>query len=346
MREMIIVTGGAGFIGSAIVWKLNQQGESNILVVDELENSSERKNLRSLRFLDYINKDVFLEKVLKGDFKTGVRALIHMGACSDTTEQDVDYLLLNNYEYTKHLAAYATRCNVRFIYASSAATYGDGSYGYSDKEKDLYKFHPLNMYAYSKHLFDLWAERNGLLKQVAGLKFFNVFGPNEYHKGEMRSMVIKAFEQIKNSRGQACLSLFKSHRPEYEHGEQKRDFLYVKDAARMTLFFLQNPGFLTRRFLSDNDSLTVKTQIPKFLNENLQNLPPLNMLPGASTDRIEKNIYKRNTGGEKPVPLSSALAAVRSTYSMSKGLVTYSSAPAWRPRSISACWPLAVSIMM
>lgn len=239
MRKMIIVTGGAGFIGSAIVWKLNQQGEFNILVVDELGKSSKCKNLRSLRFLDYISKDIFLEKVLKGDFKSGVRALIHMGACSDTTEQDADYLLLNNYEYTKHLAAYATRCNVRFIYASSAATYGDGSYGYSDKEKDLHKFHPLNMYAYSKHFFDLWTERNGLLKQVAGLKFFNVFGPNEYHKGEMRSMVIKAFEQIKK---EGEIRLFKSHRTEYGNGEQKRDFLYIKDAVEMTLFFLQNPG--------------------------------------------------------------------------------------------------------
>ena len=240
---MIIVTGGAGFIGSAIVWKLNQQGESNILVVDELGKSSKWKNLRGLRFLDYINTDVFLENILKGDFKTGIRALIHMGACSDTTEQDLDYLLLNNYEYTKHLAAYAARCNVRFIYASSAATYGDGSYGYSDEEKDLHKFCPLNMYAYSKHLFDLWAEKNGLLKQVAGLKFFNVFGPNEYHKGEMRSMVMKAFEQIKNgSSGQACLSLFKSHKPEYAHGEQKRDFVYIKDAVEMTLFFLDNPN--------------------------------------------------------------------------------------------------------
>ena len=239
MREMIIVTGGAGFIGSAIVWKLNQQGEFNILVVDDSGKTDKWKNLRSLRFLDYINKDTFLEKVLKGDFKSGVRALIHMGACSDTTEQDADYLLLNNYEYTKHLAAYATSCNVRFIYASSAATYGNGSYGYSDKEKDLHKFCPLNMYAYSKHLFDLWAERNGLLKQVAGLKFFNVFGPNEYHKGEMRSMVIKAFEQI---RKEGEIKLFRSYKPEYKDGEQKRDFLYVKDAARMTLFFLQNPG--------------------------------------------------------------------------------------------------------
>jgi len=238
---MIIVTGGAGFLGSAIVWKLNQQGEFNILIVDDLGKTDKWKNLRTLRFLDYVDKNVFLEKVLKGDFKTGIRALIHMGACSDTTEQDVDYLLLNNYEYTKHLAAYASRRNVRFIYASSAATYGDGSYGYSDNEKNLHKFCPLNMYAYSKHLFDLWAERNGLLKQVVGLKFFNVFGPNEYHKGKMRSMVIKSFEQIKNSRGQACLSLYKSHKPEYEHGEQKRDFIYIKDAVEMVLFFLHNP---------------------------------------------------------------------------------------------------------
>ena len=236
---MIIVTGGAGFIGSAIVWKLNQQGESNIIIVDELGNSNKWKNLRGLRFLDYINKDVFLEKILKGNFNTGIRALIHMGACSNTTEQDASYLLLNNYEYTKHLATYAMKYNIRFIYASSAATYGDGSCGYYDEEKSLHKLCPLNMYGYSKHLFDLWAYRQGILGNIVGLKFFNIFGPNEHHKGRMAS-VIPQF--VENGVTEGRIRLFKSSHPEkYDDGEQRRDFLYVKDAARIVCDFWRVP---------------------------------------------------------------------------------------------------------
>ena len=236
---MIIVTGGAGFIGSAIVWKLNQRGESDVLIVDGLGRGDKWKNLRSLRFSDYIEKDAFLEKIIKGDFKEDVSALIHMGGCSSTSERDARYLIKNNYEYTKHLADYADWRDVRFIYASSAATYGDGSQGYSDDESSLERFRPLNMYGYSKHLFDLWAKRNGLLENIVGLKYFNVFGPNEYHKGEMRSVILKAYEQqIKDGRK---MRLFKSYRKEYANGEQMRDFLYVKDAAEMTLFFLEHP---------------------------------------------------------------------------------------------------------
>jgi len=235
---MIIVTGGAGFIGSAIVWKLNQQGESDIIIVDSLGRSDKWKNLCPLRFSDYIEKDIFLEKIIKGDLKENVSALIHMGACSSTTERDARYLITNNYEYTKHLASYSRICNARFIYASSAATYGDGSQGYSDDENSLERLRPLNMYGYSKHLFDLWAKRNGMLKSIVGLKYFNVFGPNEYHKGDMRSVVIKAYEQIQTD---GKIGLFKSYREEYANGEQMRDFLYVKDAAEMTLFFLEHP---------------------------------------------------------------------------------------------------------
>lgn len=234
---MIIVTGGAGFIGSAIVWKLNQRGENDILIVDSLKKSNKWKNLRSLHFCDYIEKDDFLEKIRDGYFRD-VRALIHMGACSDTTERDARYLAKNNYEYTKHLADYIEWNEIRFIYASSAATYGDGSQGYSDDEDSLERFRPLNMYGYSKHLFDLWAKRNGLLNQVVGLKYFNVFGPNEYHKGDMRSVMIKAYEQVQDD---GKIRLFKSYRDEYADGEQMRDFLYVKDAVKMTLFFWDHP---------------------------------------------------------------------------------------------------------
>jgi len=233
---MIIVTGGAGFIGSAIIWGLNQRGENDILVVDSLGKSDKWKNLRSLSFSDYIEKDAFLEKIIDGYFQDEVEALIHMGACSSTTEQDARYLIINNYEYTKHLVEYASRCGARFIYASSAATYGDGSRGYSDDENLIEQLCALNMYGYSKQLIDVWAKKNGMLNNIVGLKYFNVFGPNEYHKGDMRSVVIKSYEQVQND---GKIQLFKSYKEEYKDGEQMRDFLYVKDAVKMTLFFLE-----------------------------------------------------------------------------------------------------------
>jgi ADP-L-glycero-D-manno-heptose 6-epimerase len=180
----------------------------------------------------------FLETVLDGKAPGRIEAILHMGACSDTTERDASYLLKNNYEYTKLLAQWSSREKVRFIYASSAATYGDGAAGFSDDEGKIEVLQPLNMYGYSKQLFDLWARRTGLLKRIVGLKYFNVFGPNEYHKGDMRSFVLKAFEQI-NATGK--VKLFKSYNCGYGDGEYVRDFVYVKDAVAMTLFFLDNP---------------------------------------------------------------------------------------------------------
>lgn len=242
---MIIVTGGAGFIGSAIVWQLNQAGRSDILIVDSLGQSEKWKNLAALDYADYIEKDNFLELVLSDqlhdcfDFgEKGIEAIIHMGACSATTQLDARYLIHNNFEYTKHMAQLALRADARFIYASSAATYGDGQRGFADDEADLSTLRPLNMYGYSKQMFDLWARREGLLKRIVGLKFFNVFGPNEYHKGDMSSLVLKAYHQIKDS-GQ--LGLFKSYRDDYADGEQMRDFVYVKDVVTMALFFLDHP---------------------------------------------------------------------------------------------------------
>jgi len=234
---MIVVTGGAGFIGSTLIAGLNSRGLSDILVVDELACDQKWKNLRNLSFADYVEKDNFLEMVLADKLPSGIDAVLHMGACSDTTETNASYLIKNNYEYTKLLAQWATDANIRFVYASSAATYGDGSAGFKDDEKHIDKLRPLNMYGYSKQLFDLWARRTGLLKKIVGLKYFNVFGPNEYHKADMRSFVLKAFEQI-NATGK--VRLFKSYRPKYKDGEQMRDFLYVKDAVDMTLFFLDN----------------------------------------------------------------------------------------------------------
>jgi len=235
---MIIVTGGAGFIGSAIIWELNKRGRDDILAVDSLGTDNRWMNLRGLRFTDYMEKDAFLHRVQKNMLPDTVSAVIHMGACSDTTEKDAGFLISNNFEYTKALALYSLSKNIRFIYASSAATYGDGLKGYLDDESRLASLAPLNMYGYSKHLFDLWALNQGVLGRMAGLKYFNVFGPNEYHKGDMRSVVIKAFEQIQKS---GVVRLFKSYRDDYDDGEQKRDFLYVKDAVQMTLHFLDNP---------------------------------------------------------------------------------------------------------
>jgi len=235
---MIIVTGGAGFIGSTLITALNKRQITDILVVDELGTDQKWKNLRNLSFADYVEKDDFLEMVIEDKLNSSIDAVFHLGACSDTTETNASYLIKNNYEYSKLLAQWATADNIRFIYASSAATYGDGSAGFSDDQEKIENLRPLNMYGYSKHLFDLWARRTGLLKNIVGLKYFNVFGPNEYHKADMRSFCIKAFEQI-TSTGKVCL--FKSYKPEYADGEQKRDFIYVKDTVDMTLFFYDNP---------------------------------------------------------------------------------------------------------
>ena len=236
---MIVVTGGAGFIGSALIWALNGRGEEDILVVDQLHQTEKWKNLVGLRFADYLDKTVFIERLNRGDFGDGLRAILHMGACSATTEKDADYLMENNTRYTARIAAWREdhpRC--RLIYASSAATYGDGAQGYADDEAMLDGLRPLNMYGYSKHLFDLMARRNGWLKNIVGLKYFNVFGPNEYHKGDMRSVINKAYPQV---RDEGLMRLFKSHRPDYGDGEQLRDFIYVKDAVAMTLYFLERP---------------------------------------------------------------------------------------------------------
>lgn len=231
-----IVTGASGLIGSAAVWALNKAGEQDILAVDHLGTSEKWKNLRALRFTDYMERDTFMEYLLEGDILDGVQGIIHMGACSSTTETDATYLVHNNFEYTKTLAELAAAKGIRFIYASSAATYGDGEQGYKDDASQIEKLRPLNMYGYSKQMFDLWAKKNGLLKEITGVKFTNVYGPNELHKGGMRSMVCRSFEQIRDN---GCVNLFKSYHPDYADGEQKRDFLYVKDAVDMVLFLLE-----------------------------------------------------------------------------------------------------------
>lgn len=236
---MIVLTGGAGFIGSAFLSKLNAEGVRDVLVVDDLGCTAKWQNLLGKSFREYIHKDTFIEALEAGRYSNAIKAIVHLGACSSTTETNVDYLMRNNTDFTRRLALYATTGEVRFIYASSAATYGNGSYGYDDDANLLLGLRPLNAYGFSKHVFDLWAKDAGLLKRIVGLKFFNVYGPNEYYKGEMSSVAWKAFGKIRET---GKFSLFKSHRPEFLDGEQKRDFVYVKDCCDVMWWLLNTPA--------------------------------------------------------------------------------------------------------
>ena len=204
-----------------------------IVIADFLGTDQKWRNLLGLRIADYLEADDLFPRLSSGQLGP-FDLVLHMGACSSTTETNGPYLIRNNYEFTRDLALWSFSTGARFVYASSAATYGDGTAGMEDRSDLDYldTLRPLNLYGYSKHLFDLYAARNGLLDKCAGLKFFNVFGPNEQHKGAMRSLVIKAYEQVRDT---GTIKLFRSYRDEYADGEQKRDFIYVRDAAAMTL---------------------------------------------------------------------------------------------------------------
>ncbi|OGJ86632.1 MAG: ADP-glyceromanno-heptose 6-epimerase [Candidatus Raymondbacteria bacterium RifOxyA12_full_50_37] len=235
---MIIITGGAGFIGSAFVWRLNKEAYTDIMVVDEKDAEGIKTNLANRRFNEYVEKGEFLNMALSGKMPGHIDAIIHMGACSSTTMQNAGYLKANNFEYTKALAHYCIEKKIPFIYASSAATYGDGGFGYSDEDANTRRLNPLNLYGHSKQDFDLWALDTGAVNTMTGLKYFNVFGPNEYHKGDMRSIIAKSYDYLIANRK---MRLFKSYKPEYKDGEQKRDFIYIKDAVEATYFFLEHP---------------------------------------------------------------------------------------------------------
>ena len=233
----ILVTGGAGFIGSNLVYELNQRGESQILIVDNLTNAAKFKNLVGLKAADYIDKVEFLEKVQAGKFNSAnIRAIFHQGACSDTMEYNGKYMLQNNFEYSKQLLHFALNKKVQFIYASSASTYGNGVNGFVEKPECE---HALNVYAFSKLFFDRYVQQlQGVNnRQIVGLKYFNVYGPQENHKGRMASVAYQFYNQLKAG---DTLKLFEGV-DGYANGEQRRDFIYVKDVAKVNLFFLDNP---------------------------------------------------------------------------------------------------------
>lgn len=233
----IIVTGGAGFIGSCVVRTLNDCGIKDIVIVDDIGTSDLWKHMVNKDYLEYIHKDEFIKRL--DEFGDDVTHVIHMGACSSTTERDFDYLYKNNFEYTKKMWKFCIEHDASFIYASSAATYGDGSVGFDDW-KGIEALRPLNGYGYSKQLFDLWVQKQTTFpKQYVGLKFFNVYGPNEDCKGDMASVIYKSFNQI-NEKG--VVNLFRSHNPDYKDGEQLRDFVYVKDICDVIVFFMNHTG--------------------------------------------------------------------------------------------------------
>jgi ADP-L-glycero-D-manno-heptose 6-epimerase len=237
-RSRVLVTGGAGFIGSALVWGLNQRGCTDVVIADRAGRADRQQNLRCLRFSEYVPAETLLARLSSGSLGK-FNCALHLGACSSTTETDADYLRSNNFEFSRDLAAWALAAGVRFVYASSAATYGNQPGGDDRDPRALENLQPLNPYGRSKQAMDLHAWRAGWLDRVVALKYFNVFGPNEGHKGDMRSMVNKSFEQARRG---GVLHLFKSYRPDYRDGEQKRDFLYVKDAVAMTLHLAATPS--------------------------------------------------------------------------------------------------------
>lgn len=233
---MIAVTGAAGFIGSCFVRTLNEQGYNDILIIDSLEQDDRWNNLVTKKFRGIEHPEVFKRKCSEGIYDAhDISALIHMGACSSTTERNAEYLLENNYRYSIAMAQFALAHDIPFIYASSAATYGAGEKGYDDAS--VSELRPLNMYGYSKQLFDEWIIGNGLEQSITGIKFFNVFGPNEYHKGDMASMIFKSWKQVQHN---GHISLFASDIPEYPDGGQMRDFIYVKDACEVMWKILQS----------------------------------------------------------------------------------------------------------
>ena len=234
---MILITGAAGFIGSAVACALNRQDRDDLILCDSFGGGEKWRNIPGLRYRAFIHRDRLFDFLAKNPQARDISAVIHLGACSDTTEADMDYLLANNVDYSIELCRWALGHGARFVYASSAAVYGDGGLGFSDDDSLTPRLRPLNKYGFSKWMFDMWVLENGLAGRVAGLRYFNVFGPNEYHKAEMASVVFRAFPQAAR---EGKVRLFESHRAGVAHGEQARDFIYIDEAVDITLFVLDD----------------------------------------------------------------------------------------------------------
>ena len=236
---MIVITGGAGFIGSVLLWKLNEMGRKDILLVDQHAKGHPKwNNVKKHHFELYGESDEFIRRLEAKEWNGKIEAIFHLGACSDTTEMNTDFLRENNSLYSERITRWCLENKVYLQYASSAATYGDGSLGFCDDDKLAPSLKPLNPYGQSKLDFDNWVLKNDYEKRITGFRFFNVYGPNEYHKNHMRSMVQKGFEQIQAT---GKMRLFKSYKKEYPDGGQKRDFIYVKDTVDAMIWFFQNP---------------------------------------------------------------------------------------------------------
>ncbi|MEM4270749.1 MAG: ADP-glyceromanno-heptose 6-epimerase [Candidatus Pacearchaeota archaeon] len=286
MKHTYLITGGAGLIGSNLVMELNQSGETEIYIVDHLGTSEKWKNLRNLDFADYFEKDVFY-KTLKEtpDSLPKFTHIVHLGACSSTTEKDADYLMSNNFKFSKKLYDWCYNNNCRLIYASSAAVYGDGYLKYDDSKTNEYK--PLNMYGYTKKLFDQYVinciENKKILKQCVGLRFFNVYGPNEYHKSSMASVIFQSFNQIMKDKK---VKLFKSYKEGVGHGEQKRDFVYIKDVVNVVTFMVKNKKI--------NGIFNIGTSIARSYNDLAKNVfKSLNISPNIEYVDMPEELRKK-----------------------------------------------------
>lgn len=318
---MIIVTGAAGMIGSGVVWKLNEMGINDIIVVDKMRTQDKWLNLRKRDYYDWIDRDDLFDWLSDEKNAQKISGVIHMGACSATTEQDADYLMSNNFGYSKKLWEFCSIYKIPYVYASSAATYGDGSMGYDDdvSANELKKLLPLNKYGYSKKIFDDWA-----LKQKStplrwyGLKFFNVYGPQEYHKGRMASMVMHSFNQFMEN---GEVKLFKSYKDGFKDGEQLRDFIYLKDVVDIItyLFFnkaaesgIYNVGTGKARTFMDLAMSTILAINPKSSKENIKLIPMPEDLRGKyQYFTAAKNIKLRRAGYN------------RTFYSLEEGVADY-----------------------
>ncbi len=236
---MIVITGGAGFIGSALLWALNNRGRQDILLVDDVDHAEKENNIAPLQYEELIGIDDFQSKLKAGEYdQRGITGILHLGAISATTEKSWEKLQQRNVEYTQDIIRWCVDRGVRCVYASSGQTYGFGELGYNDDHKLFDQLKTITLYGKSKLVVDIWARDAGYLEQIVGLRYFNVFGPNENHKEDMRSVIAKQYDTIKKN---GAIELFKSYDAKYADGEQQRDFVYVKDAVDATLWFFDHP---------------------------------------------------------------------------------------------------------